>query len=315
MGQYEIIVFSFPLLIGWLMDLSFGDPNSNLHPIVLFGKSISYGERILNKTPSQKCNGALLSLFLIVVVFFFFSIIGSLLIHTSTYLFLVYATLAIYFFLAGKTLRKEVREVFLALDDSLEHGRKQVARIVGRDTTELNEQEIRKAALETLAENLSDGVVAPLFWYLLLGIPGIATYKMINTLDSMIAYKTTRYKEFGHLAAKIDDIANYIPARLTAFLMLLVSGQINKIKLVFQNGKRHISPNSGYPEAALAYIINCQFGGAHIYHGELIKKPLIGQNNRELTTADMQKALNINFKVEVLSIALSILIYLIAISL
>ena len=120
----------------------------------------------------------------------------------------------IFFCLAGTTLIREVRDVFTALDRSLEEGRAQVARIVGRDTSELSAQEVRTAALETLAENLSDGVIAPLFWLALLGVPGMAAYKMVNTLDSMIGYRTERYRAFGCWAAHIDDVANFLPARL-----------------------------------------------------------------------------------------------------
>ena len=123
--------------------------------------------------------------------------------------------LLIFYCLAGTTLVREVRMVFKAVDRSLEEGRMQVARIVGRDTSALSAQEVRTAALETLAENLSDGVVAPLFWYLLLGVPGMLAYKMVNTLDSMVGYKNERYRRFGCFAARLDDVANYIPARLS----------------------------------------------------------------------------------------------------
>lgn len=139
--------------------------------------------------------------------------------------------LLIFYCLAGTTLVREVRMVFKAVDRSLEEGRKQVARIVGRDTSALSAQEVRTAALETLAENLSDGVVAPLFWYLLLGVPGMLAYKMVNTLDSMVGYKNERYRRFGCFAARLDDVANYIPARLTAFLMVLVSGRLSLFAL------------------------------------------------------------------------------------
>ncbi len=140
--------------------------------------------------------------------------------------------LLIFYCLAGTTLVREVRMVFKAVDRSLEEGRKQVARIVGRDTSALSAQEVRTAALETLAENLSDGVVAPLFWYLLLGVPGMLAYKMVNTLDSMVGYKNERYRRFGCFAARLDDVANYIPARLTAFLMVLVSGRLSLFAFV-----------------------------------------------------------------------------------
>ena len=185
-----------------------------------------------------------------------------------------------------------------------------MARIVGRDTSDLSAQEVRTAALETLAENLSDGVIAPLFWLAVLGVPGMMAYKMVNTLDSMIGYKTERYKDFGCWAAHIDDVANYIPARLTALLMVLphavVSGQWSVFTFVRHYGRMHASPNSGYPEAALAGILNCRFGGPHYYFGELFDKPFIGENDRELTTADMRKAVRVNRMAEVLAIILVI---------
>ena len=208
--------------------------------------------------------------------------------------------LIVFYCLAGTTLIREVRAVFLALDRSLDEGRKQVAHIVGRDTSELSAQEVRTAALETLAENLSDGVIAPLFWFAVLGVPGILAYKMVNTLDSMIGYKTDRYRDFGCWAAHIDDIANYIPARLTALLMVIAAGKPQLTRFVWQNGRNHASPNSGYPEAALAGILDCRFGGPHYYFGELFDKPYIGENERPLTTTDMQTAIRVNRITEIL---------------
>ena len=195
--------------------------------------------------------------------------------------------------------------VFEALERSLDDGRRQVARIVGRDTSQLSAQEIRKAALETLAENLSDGVIAPLFWFVLLGVPGMMTYKMVNTLDSMIGYRTERYRLFGTVAARIDDVANYVPARLTALLMIIVALKPRLLRFVLRFGPQHASPNSGWPEAALAGILGCQFGGPHVYFGELIDKPFIGTTDRALTTADMHRACRINFLSELLMLLLS----------
>jgi adenosylcobinamide-phosphate synthase len=195
--------------------------------------------------------------------------------------------------------------VFKAVDVSLEKGRAQLSRIVGRDTAQLDAQEIRTAALETLAENLSDGVIAPLFWYMLLGIPGMAAYKMINTLDSMIGYKTERYKDFGCWAAHIDDVANWIPARLTALLMVLVAGRPGLLGFVHKYGRQHASPNSGYPESALAGILNCRFGGTHTYFGQEFYKPYIGHNDRPLTTQDARRAIRINILSEILMLFLT----------
>lgn len=204
--------------------------------------------------------------------------------------------------------------VFEAVDRSLDEGRKQVARIVGRDTSALSAQEVRTAALETLAENLSDGVIAPLFWYAVLGVPGMMAYKMVNTLDSMIGYRNERYCQFGCIAARIDDVANYIPARLTALLMILVSGRFSLLRFVGKYGSRHASPNSGYPEAALAGILNCRFGGPHYYFGEEVWKPFIGNNERALTTEDMKKAVCVNRQAEVLMVVLVWLTILLSLS-
>ena len=195
--------------------------------------------------------------------------------------------------------------VFKAADISLEAGRRQVSRIVGRDTASLSDREVRTAALETLAENLSDGVIAPLFWYALLGLPGMMAYKMVNTLDSMIGYRSERYREFGCVAARIDDVANYIPARLTAFLMTVASGRPGVWSFVLRYGKCHASPNSGWPEAALAGALDCRFGGPHDYFGKTVYKPYIGDNDRELTYADMEKATGINRRAEFLAVGLA----------
>ncbi len=312
--------YILPLLIGWFLDFLLGDPQWMPHPVVWFGKMISFGEKHLNKGKQRKLKGALLSLFFVTFVFvvtwallymasllagnFDFSLFT---LHFS--LSTLLSSLIIFYCLAGTTLIREVRQTFLAVDRSLKEGRKQVARIVGRDTSELSAQEIRTAALETLAENLSDGVIAPLFWLAIGGVPAMLTYKMVNTLDSMIGYRTDRYRDFGCLAARLDDVANYIPARLTAFLMVLASGRFTLLKFVAQYGPRHASPNSGYPEAALAGILGCRFGGPHTYFGQLFDKPYIGENDRLLTTDDMHTAIRINRTSECIAILLLILIF------
>ncbi len=299
----ETLLIILPLLLGWLLDFVFGDPSWLPHPVVWFGKMISWGEHRLNKSRHRMAKGAVMAVCFISLVFFV--IWGLKYLVPNRILWLVLDTIIIFYCLAGTTLIREVREVFLALDRSLEEGREQVARIVGRDTSQLSAQEVRTAALETLAENLSDGVIAPLFWFALLGTPGMLAYKMVNTLDSMIGYRTERYKDFGCWAARIDDIANYIPARLTALLMVIASGKLSLLKFVWKNGRRHASPNSGYPEAALAGILNCRFGGPHYYFGELFDKPYIGENDRELTTQDMHTAVSINRTAELFMLALT----------
>ena len=290
------------LLLGWLADFVFGDPVKLPHPIVWFGRMIAFGEKRMNHSAHRKLKGALMAFFLIVAVFVATWFAQKQLSIVNGKLSMVFDAIIVFYCWAGTTLIREVREVFLALDRSLDEGRAQVARIVGRDTSELSAQEVRTAALETLAENLSDGVIAPLFWLMLLGTPGMLAYKMVNTLDSMIGYHTERYLQFGCWAARIDDVANFIPARLTALLMVIWCPK--NLGFVRRYGRNHASPNSGYPEAALASILNCRFGGPHKYFGEVFDKPYIGDNDRELTTADMKTAVRVNRTAEIIMVVI-----------
>lgn len=314
-GIYPALLIISPLIIGWLLDYIFGDPERLPHPIILFGKLISYGEKALNKGRHRKLKGGIMAIALILMVY----IVSFLIILLGTrwlgfVFFIVFNAIMIFYCLAGTTLIREVKNVFIALDSSLEEGRCQVARIVGRDTSQLSEQEVRKAALETLAENLSDGVIAPLFWYAMLGVPGMLAYKMINTLDSMIGYHTQRYIHFGCIAAHIDDIANYIPARLTALLMIFANaifrwewrriGALLKFTLIY--GNHHASPNSGWPEAALAGVLHCRFGGPHYYFGEYFPKPYIGKQDKILSSNDVNIAIKLNRGAEILMLIIII---------
>jgi len=289
-----------PFLGGWLADRIFGDPKGFPHLIVAFGKLVSMGEWRLNNGKDRRLKGAILVFCLTAGTYCtaYALLRFARLIHPCIYGLLV--GIGVFYCLAGNTLIKEVRSVFDAVERNTAEGRKRLSGIVGRDTSHLSPQEIRTAALETLAENLSDGVIAPMFWFMLLGLPGMMAYKMVNTLDSMIGYRNERYISFGKAAAQLDDVANYIPARLTACMMLLVSGNWDKREFLHKYGKEHSSPNSGYPEAALAGILNCRFGGTHDYCGERVDKPYIGTNNHELTMEDMKVAVRINNNTELL---------------
>lgn len=289
---------ALPLLVGVLMDCVLGDPMGLPHPVVGYGRLISFFEHRWNHGQNRKLKGMLMTVLLVAGVA---AVVWGVLVmarNLSVWLEVVLSAVLVFYCLAGKTLIDEVQAVFRETDISLERGRKQVARIVGRDTSELTAQEVRIAALETLAENLSDGVVAPLFWYMVAGVPGMMAYKMVNTLDSMVGYKNERYRDFGCFAARLDDVANYIPARLTALLMVLVSGRWSLLAFVKRYGRQHASPNSGYPESALAGILDCRFGGPHVYFGQVVDKPWIGENCRAVNTADMQVAVAVNRRVE-----------------
>lgn len=309
----EHLIVILPLVAAWLLDRLLGDPVWLPHPVVAFGRTISCGEHVWNKGRGRFAKGMMMTLLLVAGTYLLTRVLlqGASL-YVSPWLKTGLETLLIFYCLAGTTLVREVREVFHALDRSLDEGRRQVARIVGRDTQALSAHEVRTAALETLAENLSDGVIAPLFWYALLGVPGMMMYKMINTLDSMIGYRNERYRRFGCFAARLDDVANYIPARLTALLMVIVSGRPGLLIFVLRYGGEHASPNSGYPEAALAGILNCRFGGPHDYFGQEVWKPYIGSNDRPLNTQDMQLAVRVNRRAEGVSILLVCLLLLIS---
>lgn len=309
----DIIYAITPLIAAWMLDRILGDPAWLPHPVVLFGKMISFAEHHLNHGNRKRLKGALTAVCLILTVYAATLAIVDLLTPYPVAKACV-ETVLIFYCLAGTTLRREVKGVFDALQVSLDHGRLQVGRIVGRDTGRLSRHEIQTAALETLAENLSDGVIAPLFWYLLLGVPGMMAYKMVNTIDSMTGYRNARYADFGMTGARIDDFANYVPARVTAVLMVLASGNPRLFAFVRRFGNCHASPNSGWPESALAGALDCRFGGPHDYFGERVDKPYIGTNPRELTDADARRSLFICERAEVmgllLTVALSILFHL-----
>jgi len=304
--QYGLIV---SVVLAYLLDQLIGDPVLLPHPIVYFGRLIAWFEKRWNNNSMRLLKGAVISTVLISSVFLFFY--GLIYISESISVYLVWIITFIFFFygLANRTLINEGRQVFRVLErDGIEAGRKQLSRIVGRDTSELSAQQIRKATLETMAENLSDGVVAPIFWFTVLGVPGMMAYKMINTLDSMIGYKNERFLLYGRVAAYIDDVANYVPARITALFMVVLTFSVKGLHYIFKYGNKHSSPNAGYPEAALAGLLNVQFGGPNFYHGNYVDKPYIGENDRALQMGDVLKTIRVNQLVCLLCVALCVII-------
>jgi adenosylcobinamide-phosphate synthase len=292
-----ILKFVLPLLLGYFLDLLMGDPKSLPHPVKLFGTLIYKGTRFLNKGEKRFLKGALLTLLLCVATFCFFWYAQNVLSRWPVAWY-GFTSIFVFFGLANKSLLTEGMAVFKALETGgTEAGRKQLSNIVGRDTQPLSDNQIKIAVLESMSENLSDGVIAPLFFYGILGLPGMMMYKMINTLDSIIGYKNDQYFYFGKFAARLDDVANYIPARITAVFMVLLYGSSRAGHFVMKYGSAHASPNSGYPEAALAGILDCRFGGPNVYHGRLVVKPYIGTNDREIGMDDMKKVQWINHTV------------------
>lgn len=300
----------YPLLAAFVLDSLLGDPRWLPHPIRAFGFAISKTEKWFNRGENRFLKGMVSSTLLIAItgaIFFTLEQISK----PYPVAFYIISTLFAFYGLANRSLISEAMKVERRLQkEGIEAAREQLSFIVGRETRQLDKNQIRTAVLETLAENLSDGVVAPIFFYAIGGFPLMLSYKMVNTLDSMTGYKSERYHKYGRLAARFDDFANFIPARITAILMTLITLSWRGFTYIFKYGRKHSSPNAGYPEAALAGILNCRFGGPNRYHGKLVEKPFIGSHVREITHRDIIKTTRINSMVCIASIAIVVLLHL-----
>lgn len=309
MGLYGITAAS--VFMGFLLDCLLGDPLSRLHPVVLMGKLISFFEKKLRahcpKTPrGERTAGAVMALLVAGIS----ALVGMLLlslawtVHPWAY-FALSAFLCWQCF-AARCLMTESKKVVHALQrEGLDAGRRQVAMLVGRDTENLTGEQVVKATVETVAENTSDGVVAPLFWMALLGAVGGLFYKAVNTMDSMVGYKNERYLHFGRFAAKLDDAVNFIPARLSAVAMigaaflLGMDGQ-NAVRIWRRDRRRHASPNSGQTESVCAGALGVQLGGNASYFGVLHEKPTLGDPLRPVEGADVDRACKLMYGTSVL---------------
>ncbi|HLP09931.1 MAG TPA: adenosylcobinamide-phosphate synthase CbiB [Opitutaceae bacterium] len=292
------------LIGGYALDLALGDPAWLPHPVVGFGRAIAAGERALNRGRAGRrfVAGMALALGLVGGVFALTFVLERAAWRLHPFAGVAFVAAGVFFGLANRTLVDEGRAVFAALAENLAAGRRRLARIVGRDTAALDVQQVRTAVCETMAENLCDGVVAPLCWFAVLGLPGLVAYKMINTLDSMIGHRDARHEWFGKTAARLDDVANFLPARFTALLQCALAGSGRGFAFVACYGRAHASPNSGYPEAALAGILDVRFGGPHTYDGERVDKPWIGRNPRPIAAAEIASVARLNHAVAAVAV-------------
>jgi len=280
------------LITAVTLDLLFGDPRRLPHPVVGIGRVITALEKDLRQmVRNERLGGALLLLIVVVVTYVFVFILLKGAYSLSPYAGFAVAAILSWTCLAAHSLHQEsklVADRLLAGD--LNGARRFLSRIVGRDTEQLDEPEIWRALVETVAENTSDGVIAPLF-YLMLGGPALGlAYKAVNTLDSMVGYKNAAYIRFGWASARFDDIVNYLPARLTGVLMTAAAPLVGlsgwaALRILRRDGRNHSSPNSGIPEAAAAGALGVQLGGANRYFGAVVEKPTIGDPARELSAA------------------------------
>lgn len=277
------------LLAALLLDGLFGEPKflwSRMpHPAVLMGRAVGWMDTHFNTGTQKKRNG----IFVLVALCFGAGCIGALLSNLPDYG--IIQTIIAAILLAQKSLTQHVTAAARALRLSTGDGRLAVAQIVGRDTRNLDDSAIARGAIESAAENLSDGVIAPAFWFLLLGIPGLLIYKITNTADSMIGYMTPRHRDFGWAAARFDDLINWLPARLTALLIMLAYSVAGKWRIIMRDAPLHRSPNAGWPEAAMAVALNISLSGPRSYEGEMRDFPFVHNEGRhDLTPHDIEAA-------------------------
>ena len=270
------------LVIAMLLDAVFGEPRMLWdrlpHPAVLMGRLVAFLDRTLNTGQDRKSKGVLaLSL-----LCFTAAVIGSLLSQFGWVIEIIVAAIL----LAQKSLVDHVRAVATGLRTSIEEGQFAVSMIVSRDTKDMNEAQVARSAIESAAENFSDGVIAPAFWFLVGGLPAMLVYKFVNTADSMIGYKTEKYMEFGWASARIDDLLNWIPARLSMLLIVVFAKRSVNFRAIISEAKRHKSPNAGWPEAAMARAINVALAGPRSYDGQLQQLPWVNETGRQTITAD-----------------------------
>lgn len=281
------------VIAAMILDALIGDPDGLWrrypHPAALMGKAISGLERRLNHRGDRTFRGVLALLILTGGV----AILGIFLsaLPTNGILDAVLASIL----LAQNSLSRHVSLVADALERNLLDGRRAVSMIVGRDPQHLDESGVARAAIESAAENFSDGVVAPIFWLLVAGLPGILVYKMINTADSMIGYHTPRYREFGWAAAKVDDIVNWLPARISGVLICLSHGSVRAFKVMLRDAPLHRSPNAGWPEAATAAVIGVAISGPRVYDGHRTRDPFVNrEGRRNAGPSDIRAAVRVN---------------------
>lgn len=263
------------LLCALLLDAIFGEPEALWsrvpHPAVLMGRSISWMERRYNLGTARKAKGVA-SVCVMVIC-------GGALGLVIQSLGFVAEVLCAAILLAQRSLVDHVSDVARGLQASLDDGRRAVSQIVSRDTKSMDQSQVARAAMESAAENLSDGVIAPAFWFLIAGAPGLIIYKWINTADSMIGYRTEHYRDFGWAAARLDDVLNLIPARLTAILIAATTGRLG-LAAIARDAGLHRSPNAGWPEAALARGLDIALSGPRSYDGALRDYPWVNPNGR-----------------------------------
>ena len=270
------------LVFAMLLDALFGEPrflwDRLPHPAVLMGRLVAFLDRTLNTGNDRKSKGVLA----LAILCFSATVLGSVLSQFGWVIEIIIAAIL----LAQKSLVDHVKAVATGLRISIAQGRFAVSMIVSRDTKDMTESQIARSAIESAAENFSDGVIAPAFWFLIGGLPAMLIYKFVNTADSMIGYKTKKYLEFGWASARFDDVLNWVPARISMLLIVAFAKQPINLKAIISEAKQHKSPNAGWPEAAMARAIDVALAGPRSYDGKLQQLPWVNGTGRQNITAN-----------------------------
>lgn len=312
------------IILGFILDFIFGDPRWLPHPICFIGKLISITEKAVRRFCGEKPEGLLMGGFVLVVIVLTVTFAVPYFILTlaemySPVLAFAVETFMFYQIFAMRSLKEASLQVYDALKSGdLQEARKKLSWIVGRDTAELTDEEVAKAAVETVAENTSDGVIAPLFFMFIGGAPLAFLYKAINTMDSMVGYKNDKYLYFGRCAAKLDDVANFIPARISGLLMVAAAYFLNmdasgSWRIFKRDRRHHLSPNSAMTESAAAGALGITLGGGHFYFGKWVPKDTIGDEVKKTDAEDIVKMNGLMYMTCILSILTFSLVYLIKI--
>lgn len=304
------------LTIGFILDLIIGDPNNPFHPVRMIGWIANKFEVLARRIfkDSLKFAGLIVWMLTVGITFIITYEIINISKGINNYFGIILDGFLIYFCISSKGLVVEGHKVIKYLiKDDIEGARKQLSFIVGRDTKNLDRNGIIRAVVETIAENMADGIIAPLFYAGIFGAPLALGYKAVNTLDSMFGYKNDKYKEFGYFPAKLDDVFNYIPARITGIFIIMASFILkydykNSFKIYKRDRYNHTSPNSAHPEAAIAGALGLQLGGANYYFGKLVEKPTIGDKLKEIDINDVNKTSNVLYLTSFIGYLVSIAI-------
>ncbi|MCE5221211.1 MAG: adenosylcobinamide-phosphate synthase CbiB [Clostridium sp.] len=304
------------LTIGFILDIIIGDPNNPFHPVRGIGYVARKFEIIFRSILKKylKFAGLMVWMLTVMLTFMITFEIVNITKELNIYFGIILEGILIYFCIASKGLVVEGYKVIkFLINDNIEGARKQLSFIVGRDTANLNKEGIIKAVVETIAENMADGIIAPLFYAGIFGAPLAFAYKAVNTLDSMFGYKNNKYIDFGYFPAKLDDIFNYIPARITGILIVICAAILrydykNSFKIYKRDRYNHTSPNSAHPEAAIAGALGLQLGGANYYFGKLVEKPAIGDNLNEIQIKDVYKTAKVLYLSSFIGFVLALVI-------